>query len=88
MTHDEFTRLARRFHGRTLETKIGRRFTVEVDGGIVYFTPEATGVRRNTSRAVTEDLLQRHSRTGSLRPSDYVDITRNASYYVALLRLG
>ena len=76
MTYEEFTRLARRFHGQTLETKIGRRFTVEVDGGIVYFTPESTGVRRNTSRAVTEDLLERHSRTGSLRPSDYVDERR------------
>jgi len=85
MTYQEFLRLAGRFHGRTLETKLGRRFSVEVEGGLVYFTPESTGSRRNTSRAVTEDLLERYGRTRSLRPSGYVDITRNASYYVALL---
>lgn len=88
MTYEEFTRLARRFHGQTLETKIGRRFTIEVDGGIVYVTPKSTGTRRNTSRAVTEDLLERNSRTGSVRPSDYVDVPRNASYCMAVLRLG
>lgn len=85
MTYEEFILLARRFHRQTLETKTGKRFSVEVEGGAVCFTPESTGMRRNTSRAVTEDLLERYGRTHSLRPSDYVDITRNASYYVALL---
>lgn len=85
MTYDDFLRLARRFHGQTLETKTGRRFLVEVEGGLMYFTPESTGSRRNTSRSVTEDLLERYGRTRSVRPSDYVHITRNASYYVALL---
>lgn len=86
MTYDEFIRLAQRHRGQVLETKTGKRFTVEVESGVAYFTPESTGVRRNTSRAVTEDLLARHQKTRSLRPSDYVDITRNASYYVAVLR--
>lgn len=86
VTYDDFIRLARSLAGRNLETLTGKRVTVEVEGGLAYFTPESTGVRRNTSRAVTEELLKRFNRTGSLRPSDYVDITRNASYYVALLR--
>jgi hypothetical protein len=87
-SYDEFLRLARRFQGQTLETKTGKQFTVEVKDGLAHFTPESTGTRRNTSRAVTEDLLERFTRTRSFRPSDYVDITRNASYYVALLRLA
>jgi hypothetical protein len=82
----DFVRLARRFDGATLSTQTGKRFRVEVESGVVYFTPDSTGLRRSTSPSATEEVLQRYRQSGSLRASDYSDITRNASYFVALLR--
>ena len=86
MTYDELLALVRRFEGRTLETVTGKRFKVGVYRDCAFFTPESSGYGQSDGRAAAERFLDRYNDTGSLRPGDYASVTRNASYYVALLR--
>ena len=86
MTYDELLALAHRFEGKTLETVTGKRFKVGVYLDCAFFTPESSGRGQSDGRAAAERLLARYNEIGSLRPSEYSKISRNASYYVALLR--
>ena len=88
MTYEEMLRLARRMDGTTLETVTGKRFAVGVYMDCPFFTPESSGLGRSDGRKAAERFVERYNRTGSLRPADYADVTRNASYFVALLRHG
>ncbi len=81
-------RLARRMDGTTLQTVTGKRFTVGVCMDCPFFTPESSGLGRSDGRKAAERFIDRHNRTGSLRPADYADVIRKASYFVALLRHG
>ena len=85
MTWDELLALARRFEGQTLETVTGRGFTVGIYLDCPFFTPTSTGQGRSDGRKAGERFLARYNKTGSLRARDYADVTRNASYYVALV---
>jgi hypothetical protein len=87
LTYDELLALARRFEGRRLGTVRGRGFTVGVSGAenCPFFTPESSGWSQTDGRKAAERFVDRYSELGSLRPSDYADVTRNASYYVGLL---
>ena len=77
---------ARRFEDEPLETLTDRPFTVRVfrDKELV-FTPVSSGFGQSDGRNAQERLLTRYVETGSLRPSDYADVSRNASYLTALL---
>ena len=86
MTYDDLLRIARRFEGETLATVTGKRFTVGLYLDCPFFTPESTGLGRSDGRKAAERVVERFNQTGSLRPADYADITRNASYFVALLQ--
>lgn len=77
--------LARRFEGRTLETVTGKRFRVSTYIDSVVFIPESSGLGQSDGRKAGERFLARYNETGSLRPSDYGDVTHNASYYIGLL---
>lgn len=87
MTYEELIELARRLEGVALETVTGRRFTVGVSSAehCPFFTPASSGYSQTDGRKAAERFLVRYNATGSLRPSDYGDITRNASYYVGLI---
>jgi hypothetical protein len=85
MSYDELLKVARRFKGVMLETVTGKRFSVGVYLDCPYFTPESSGRGQSDGRKAAERFLARYNKTGSLRPSDYADVTRNASYYVGLL---
>ncbi len=87
MTYEELLVLARRFEGQTLETVTGKPFTVGVSRAenCPFFTPASSGYGQSDGRKAAERFLARYNETGSLRPGDYADVTRNASYYVALL---
>jgi hypothetical protein len=85
MTYIEFLGLARRYEGATLETPTGRKFTVGNYLDCPFFTPHSTGLGRSDGRKAAERFLARYNETGSLRPRDYAGVTRNASYFVALL---
>ena len=85
VTYDELLALARRFEGDTLETVTGMPFTVGIYMDVPFFTPASSGYGQSDGRKAAEKFLARYNEIGSLRPGDYADVTRNASYYVGLL---
>jgi hypothetical protein len=89
MTYEELMELARRFEGKQLETVTGKRFAVGVSPAEAcpYFTLASSGYSQTDGRKAAERFLERYNEIGSLRPSDYSRITRNASYYVGLLAM-
>jgi hypothetical protein len=52
------------------------------------FTPASSGIGQSDGRKAAERFLARYNESGSLRPSDYADLTRNASYLVGLVSRG
>lgn len=84
--YDEMLALARRLQGATLETVTGKEFTVGVYLDCPFFTPASTGRGRSDGRKAAEMFLERYNRSGSSRPVDYTDVTRNASYFLALVK--
>ena len=85
MTYDELLALARRLEGVTLETVTGRRFTVGVSLECPFFTPASSGYGQADGRKAAERFLERYNASGSMRPGDYADVTRNASYFIGML---
>jgi hypothetical protein len=88
MTYDELLALARRLDGETLETVTGKRFTVGIALGCPFFTPASSGYGQSDGRKAAERFVERYNATGSLRPSDYKDVTRNASYFIGMIQHG
>ena len=88
VTYEELLTAARRLDGETLETVTGKRFTVGIYLDCPFFTPESTGRGRSDGRKAAERVVERFNRTGSLRPADYGDVTRNASYFIPLLEVA
>jgi hypothetical protein len=88
MTYDELLALARRLDGETLETVTGKQFTVGIALGCPFFTPASSGYGQSDGRKAAERFLERYNATGSLRPSDYKDVTRNASYFIGMIQHG
>jgi hypothetical protein len=86
VTYDELLALARRCEGKTLETVTGKKFRVGVYLDCPFFTPASSGRGQSDGRKAAERFLARYNEIGSLRPGDYADVTRNASYFVGLLR--
>jgi hypothetical protein len=85
VTYDDLLALARQMEGRRLETVTGRGFTVGIALDCPFFTPESSGYGQSDGRKAAERFLERYNATGSLRPGDYADVTRNASYYIGML---
>ncbi len=85
MTYDDLLALARRLEGRPLETVTGRRFTVGIFNECPFFTPESSGWGQSDGRKAAERFVERYNQTRSLRPGDYGDVTRNASYFIGML---
>jgi hypothetical protein len=88
LTYDELLELARRLEGQTLETVTGRQFKVGIYRDCPFFTPASSGYGQSDGRKAAERLVERFNETGSLRPGDYADVTRNASYYIGMLLHG
>jgi hypothetical protein len=88
VTYEELLQLARRNEGKTLETPTGKRFTVGIYLDCPFFTPASSGLGRSDGRKAAERFLARYNESGSLRPADYGDVTRNASYFIGLLVHG
>lgn len=85
MTYEELLDLARRLEGRRLETVTGKGFTVGIALNCPFFTPESSGYGQSDGRKAAERFVERYNATGSLRPGDYADVTRNASYFIGML---
>ena len=88
VTYDQLVAVAHRLEGEALETVTGKRFTVGVYLDCPFFTPESTGLGRSDGRKAAERVVERYNQTGSLRPVDYADVTRNASYFIPLLEMA
>ena len=86
LTYQELLALARRHEGETLETVTGKRFTVGVYLDCPFFTPASSGRGQSDGRKAAERFVARFNEIGSLRPGDYAHVTRNASYFIGLLR--
>lgn len=85
LTYHELLRLATAARGQTLTTVTGRRFAVGVANEQPFFTPESSGWGQADGRKAAERFVERYNETASLRPGDYADVTRNASYFIGLL---
>lgn len=88
MTYEELLAIARRYEGQTLTTVTGREFTVGIYRDCPFFTPASSGNGQSDGRKAAERFLERYTATGSLRPGDYADVTRNASYFIGMLVNG
>jgi hypothetical protein len=85
VTYDDLVKLARRFEGHTLETVSGKRFKVGISPHELFFTPESSGYGQSDGRRAHERFVERYNETGSLQPSDYAQVSRNASYLIGML---
>ena len=71
--------------GETLFTGVQNKpFTVEVEGSALWFIPGTTGKRRKANPVRTELVLSQLNKTGIYSPSQYIEITRHASYILAV----
>jgi hypothetical protein len=85
VTYDDLLAIARQFEGKTLETVTGKRFKVGISPNELFFTPESSGYGQSDGRRAHERFVERYNETGSLRPSDYAKVSRNATYLIGLL---
>lgn len=85
LTYDDLLAFARAAEGKTLETVTGKKFTVGIYRDGIFFTPASSGWGQADGRGAAERFVARYNETGSLRPRDYADATRNASYFIGLL---
>lgn len=86
LEYEDLIGFAGELEGETLETVTGRPFTVGVARtGEVFFTPASSGRGQSDGRRAHERFLERYNATGSLRPADYAELSRNASYLIGLI---
>ena len=85
MTYDDLVAIARAYEGQTLETVTGKRFKVGISLYGLFFTPESSGYGQSDGRRAHERFVEHYNATGSLTPSDYAKVSRNASYLIGLL---
>jgi hypothetical protein len=85
LTYERLLGFARAASGQTLQTVRGREFTVGVYRDGLFFTPASSGYGQADGRPPVVRFIERFNETGSLRPSDYGKVTRNASYLIGLL---
>lgn len=85
MTCEELVAKARAVEGQVLTTVTGKEFTVGVYLDCPYFVPQSTGLGRSDGRRAMERFVEAFNHTGSRRSSDYKGVTRNASYFIALI---
>ena len=86
LTYDDLVELARRSQGKRLETVTGKAFSVGIARtGEIFFTPASSGYGQSDGRKAAERFLARYNESGSLRPGEYGDVTRSASYFIGML---
>ena len=87
LTYDGLEALARSFEGKPLETITGKTFTVGISRtGEIFFTPASSAWGQTEGRKGHQRFVERFNEIGSLKPKDYADVSRNASYLIGLLK--
>ena len=85
-TFEDLLEIARRFEDEPLETVTGAAVhRLVFRDKELGFTPVSSGYSQSDGRKAQERFLARYLKTGRLRPSDYQDVSRNASYLIGLL---
>ncbi len=86
---NSFFAFCKGLQGQSLPT-IGERasFTLSLvdENDALYYIPDSTGKERRVAKHYIDEVLKRFAVTHSFKPSDYTDITRNASYTLALIK--
>ncbi len=82
----EFYDFVRTLEGQAIETRAQRKkFTVQVMKGGLEFTPLSSNKPRQHNHKTLEKILDEFAQTQSFKCQDYIDITRNSSYTLALI---
>ncbi len=86
----EFRRLvgfAEQYQGRSLPT-LGKKssFVLEVSEDAFTYTPVTTQKPRRQTFVYANLVFERYRKTGSLKTSEYTDLTVNSSYILALIK--
>jgi hypothetical protein len=81
----QFLLYVKALDGQTLSTVSGRRFTVRTYLNYPFFVPESTGKGRSEGKRGLHRFLALYNEIGSLRPTDYARVCRDATYYVAII---
>ncbi|HUT33278.1 MAG TPA: hypothetical protein VNE39_07355 [Planctomycetota bacterium] len=88
MTFEELLSYTRGLEGRVLRTLAqGAKFRVRVDKHRLVYTPESTGTERPHTFKFANRVFEKFLKTRSFRPGDYRDISKNASYMLALISM-
>jgi hypothetical protein len=78
--------IKRNLIGRKIKTLARQKvFTVKVSSNGLIYTPNSTGKPRPHGQKFVERFLERYNITRSLSPSNYTDISVNASYLLAII---
>jgi hypothetical protein len=84
---DQLLAFSRSLEGESLTTLHRKKsFKVAVIGAALEIT-SPTGKPRKTDRSHIDELLKRLAKTGSFQPVQYKDLTFNASYLLAIVKL-
>jgi hypothetical protein len=88
MTFEDFVVYNREMGGRVLTTLArGARFVVRVGNESIFYTPESTGIERRHTFKFAKRVFERYEKTGSLKPVDYQNISKNVSYMLTLIAM-
>jgi hypothetical protein len=83
----EFQRRALTLDGQTIwTTKQKKPFVLHVDEAGMVITPTSSGIPRRVGWGRMEKVLEKYNESGSTDPTDYVDVTRHGSYFLAILQ--
>jgi hypothetical protein len=85
LTYQRLIEIAESLDGQTLHTVTGKAYTVGLYRHVPFFTPASSGYGQGDGRKATQRFVERYNETRSLRPGDYTDVTRNASYLIGML---
>ena len=85
LTYEDLLVVAGHFADEPIETVSGRLFTVRVDRDELAFTPVSSGYGQTDGRTAHRRFIARYNETRSVRPTDYGDVSRNASYLIGLI---
>ena len=85
---NEFVAFCKKFEGQTLTTIGGKsKFILEsVTDKAFYYTVSTDKSRKQDIRYVKR-ILERYAKINSLNPGHYANITMNASYVLALVKI-
>src|SRR3989337_1125691 len=86
VTLDKLRAYANTLDGQTLVTRVQScPFTLRVTPKGLVYTPTSTGTPRLQRWRYIERILDRFNENRSLSPTTYKDISKNASYILAVL---